>query len=386
MAITEKYVAVVAAGAADGSTINDPMDWATLRGATWMAKGDASLAGTRFNVQAGTYVMGAADTWTSDGTATSPIILRGCDASWNPITPTRTNGNGALITTNMPFLDYSGGNWRIIATASDYIIFQGFRISSAGSGNALDLGGQCLAYGCQVTNSSNNSSAACIRANSANSTILDCDAILSAASGPTSGAINLSAAGTRCIGCHVQDSPGIGIDMTALPSFSINNVIFNHDGYGIYVANTTTSGYWMIIGNTIYGGKGISTANVAYTALSVILNNHVTDITEVGEYAFTNPNVTGSPVVLGWNRTRDINTGVTSWAGDWPTATTWNHVTTDTGGASTDYVNAPSNLNLIPKAPGKSSGLPLYMDIGGVQSRDLSPGSNTIDLTGGLDG
>lgn len=135
--------------------------------------------------------------------------------------------------------------------------------------------------------------------------------------------------------------------------------------YGIYFGGTALQ-IVTVIGNTIYGGKGIGFSNVVYTTLSLIEDNHVTDNSD---WAIVNLNATGSPIVLSGNRTRDTTSGAVSWAGDWDNATTWAHVTTDTGGPETDYVNAggsPKNLNLISGAPSLEAGL-MGRDIGSLQ-------------------
>jgi hypothetical protein len=96
-----------------------------------------------------------------------------------------------------------------------------------------------------------------------------------------------------------------------------------------------------------------------------VLDNHITDCS--GD-AFVNPYAAtaDTPILAIRNRTRDNGEVFGSGFGDWGTVAL-NHVTTDTGGAETDYVNAGSgDLNLISGAPGVGTSLMPYRNIGAL--------------------
>ena len=83
---------------------------------------------------------------------------------------------------------------------------------------------------------------------------------------------------------------------------------------------------------------------------------------------------TGNCIVLAYRRTRD-NANAVANGGDWITATDYAPVTTDTGGQSTDYVNAGSNdYRLIAASPATSAGFPASASIGALQRDQTGSG------------
>lgn len=80
-------------------------------------------------------------------------------------------------------------------------------------------------------------------------------------------------------------------------------------------------------------------------------------------------------VFLSNNRFRDNVMGAVTNATDWVTATSYSQVTTDTGGAETDYVAAGSqDYRLINASPATGAGAP-FSDIGGLQSTNGPAGA-----------
>lgn len=357
-AITEYYVTVTG-GATKTGTQEDPFDWATF---TARMAGGAAAAGDRYNIQEGAYSVGATDTWTNDGSATSPIVLRGCLTDWTPITPTRTSGTGALVTTHYPAITYSS-SYLLNASGSDNVIFSALSITTTTRGGAsFMVGTDALVFGCKVSNPYNNSAAAGIQLGGAASSAVLCDADCAGAA--SSAAIYCASSANRVVACRITDSGGQGVKLSGTVAVVVGNVISGCTEYGVYFNyGSSTSA---IIGNTIYGTLGIGLSNDAYTQASLIVGNHVTD---GSAYGIVHLHASGCPVLLAYNRTRDNVTAAISWAGDWATATTWSHVTTDSGGAETDYVSAPSDLRLIPAAPGKATGL-FASDVGALQRAD----------------
>ncbi len=373
MAFTDKYVS--SDGSGDGSDSDHPMSWATLASATWMTAGGTGIAGTRFFIKAGSYSLSADDTWTSDGTANNPIAIIGCDSSWNPITPSRTNGSGALITTSYPVLTYASGK-KFNGGGSNYTIYRALKVVIDGTGvssAAFSTGNYCIVEACSITNPSTNDAA--IGITSPSSLVINNDVTMSGTSGTVKG-INASA--SRIEANHVKilstNDAAYHIYSATSPTSIEDNLCYggtagSQAGGGIYYASSTTASYVMIRGNTVTGsaGSGIKVANYAYSVPFCIVNNHIT--TCVGYAIDSEYNATADlPAYLGFNRLRDNTAGAVRGFGNWQVGTSTGHVTTDTGGDETDFNSVASDdFRLISAAPGKSTGLPAYADIGACQ-------------------
>jgi hypothetical protein len=112
--------------------------------------------------------------------------------------------------------------------------------------------------------------------------------------------------------------------------------------------------------------------------LQCIVNNMITDN---GGYGIDGVEA-AKAVFAAYNRTRDNTSGADNLATDWLAATKYGHVTTDTGGASTDYTNSGSNdYTLISASPAKGVGIWPYRDIGALQ-RQESGGSGAVPRFG----
>ncbi len=382
-ALTEVYVDLTATGTGHAGTTADPLSWEQL--GDLMEVNGTTEAGKRFNIR-GSITLTATDTWLADGTAASPIVLRGCygtGTTWTPITPSRTNGSGALVTTNHPVITYNG-NYLLNAAGSQYVTMTALKIASACTSNATLVSGfYSVVHGCSVTNSGSNAAA---KALFLRGYAVNCDL---ACSGATTGACVTLASYTLLRGCVISDSASYGVNfpVTVVSPAIIGNIIYGCTDYAIYNSAVIAShqGYRPIIcDNTIYG-KGYGSADAAYVDLVVLLNNHITD---GSSYAVTGPAVNSTPVLLANNRTRDNTSGAISWNGDWDEATTFGHVTTDDGGPNTDFVDinsSPPDLRLLRDAAGVGKGL-LGSDIGAIQRPDPSIGDPTYLLAGATAG
>ena len=278
MALTDYYVTVTG-GATKTGTQGDPFDWATF--SARMA-GGAAAAGDRYNIQEGAYSIGSTDTWTNDGSATQPIIIRGCLTDWTPIVPTRAAGNLGLDTSHYPVITYGAG-YALLANGSSYVGYHALAIVGNYFARLVFTGASAYIYGCHVTNSYNGVSAGAIAIEVRGLAVL-CDAV---ASGAVSySGLYMTGSASRVVGCLVSDSGGTGIAIAGSDCFVANNVIYGHAGYGIYGGFTAVASL-TCLGNTIYGGKGIGFANTAYTGLNVFLDNHITDGSAYGiEYLY----------------------------------------------------------------------------------------------------
>lgn len=360
MAITERYVTADSDGG-DGTEGNP---WTLTEAFANAAAGD------RVNIKAGTYSRTTTDTLLVGraGNVERPTIFRGYNATIGDLdTIGRTNGASALITTNYPVISYSG-TFYLDANACTHSIWMNLRITG-GAPTQFYIKTNSIAYKVSIVTTSTSATLRAARADS-KSMYLDCDCECTGATG-TGGAFYQGDVDARFVGCHVIDSPSYGFQIHNYNGLLIDCVIHYCADDGVYYSYTSDTGPKpFIYGLTIYGcgGDAISTYATAYTSAPIILNCHLTDNTG---YAFNSTYATNNlSCAFAFNRTRD-NGGVTNGCTDWTTATNWGNVTTDTGGASTDYVNAGAgDFRLIAAAPGKASGIPPYRDMGALQRQE----------------
>lgn len=367
-AITDRYVTDAGSGAADGTSVANAMSYATFT--DYMVTGGSftAAAGDRFNI-IGTITgrTTTTDTWVNGGSSTSPVVVRGWTSGGVTAYAGRSNGNGALITTDFPVITYTTGRINI---SGSWIVLECLSISGNPSSAVVTLGSECVIKSCSITNSSTNASAAGIAGTSTGNITLDCDAFLTGASGGNC-AINAQAGASVVDSCRVSvvSSTASGINCNNT-SVIYGNLIYGNGGVGILMP-TTTGRPW-IRSNTIVGcgGNGIDIVTGA-TVLQRIIGNMVTDNGGFG----VDLNSASVGAFVAYNRTRDNTSGAYGLATDWVAATSFEDVTTDTGGQSTDYTNAgSSDFSLIRLSPATSAGLPAYSSIGALQ-RDQTTAS-----------
>lgn len=371
MAITDRYVTDAGAGSADGSSIANAMSYATFT--DYMVTGGSFTAapGDRFNIiGAITGRTTTTDTWVNGGNSTSPVVIRGWTAGGTTAYAGRTNGNGPLITTDFPTISYTTGRINI---SGSWILIECLSLSGAPSAGVITLGAECAIKSCAVTNSSTNASAAGISATSTGNETFDCDASLTGASGGTA-AINAQAASSAVDSCRITVTSSTAAGITCNnTSIIYGNTIYGNGGLGITMP--TTSGRPWMRNNTIVGcgtdGIDIVTGT---TALQRVVGNMITDN---GGYA-VDFNSAAVGAFVAYNRTRDNTSGAYNLATDWVAATSYGNVTTDTGGASTDYTNTGGgDYSLISGSPATSAGLPQYASIGALQRSQTGGGGIT---------
>ncbi len=388
--LTELYVDNVSTGNKSGSDPNNFMDWDNMTGSVHLGTTGTTWAGYRFNVKGAghTYARSGGDTLIADGTAVSPIIIRGYNITPGDLdslsgTASRTNGTGPLITANYPVINYVQ-NVRLTATGADDLILECFVITCAGTGNTgavINISGtNGTCYRCSVSNISTDPGAIAITGNQ----VIDCDAKLMGTSGGTA-----AISGIRVIGCHVTQSSANGINLTTAPGTAVSNVVDNCTaGNGISLTGTATQ-YAFFWGNTVANClRGLSVGNNAYTAAMIFGNNHITDCgTSIYSGYSATANLAG---VFLFNRTRDNGNDVTGFT-NWLASTDWGLVTTDTGDNTTDFMASDTgDFRLVHNAPGIRSGFPTYTDIGALQANPDFPDAidvidnDTTDTVAGL--
>lgn len=332
-------------------------------------------AGDRVNIKSGAYPRTATDTVGTDGTVTQPIVWRGYHTTIGDLDAVgRTNGNGPLIGTNFPVIAYDATRyWNSVN--GNYHVYQCVKITGAYDGWLFTIGLYSNAENCIVENASTHETAVAITVN-ASGCVINCDASTTGASG-SAAAVACVANACAVYGCRITGkNAGIITSGNRSGQVYLNNVIFSCGGIGIDLSQITSVGTQSrVCGNTIYScaGGGILGPNAAMTVPSSYIDNHITDCTG---YAFDSA-YKGTGEVCGlfaFNRTRDNSSGAIDGHDDWATAA-FNHVTTDTGGAGTDYADAGAgDFNLIATAPGRGKACNPYRDIGAVQHADPAGG------------
>lgn len=324
----------------------------------------------RFNVRAdANYTRAAIDTFSGAANLYgSPIIWRGWKNAPGDGYQGRVNGNGALITTNMPILAYNAA--LSFSAASGSQIWDSLQISGSRANGAL----------VSMLNTFTNFMQNC--------TITNSSAINSIGVAPGGGIVNCDVLSTSLTGIS------IGVDNTATMNrvFGSRIVISSSSTgcIGILCASTTQN---ILVGNTLIGtsGNGLGIYSPAFTSLlhvydntivgfqdginlmtgftsAMIVNNMITDNSGFGINYYTGLGSVAGPIYLSYNRFRNNNSGnynsaITNM--DWFTGDVYNNVI---AGTISDYVNfAGQDLRLVSTSPAVGSGLPLYASIGALQ-------------------
>ncbi len=374
MALTERYVNDAGSGSADGSSEANAMSFATFT--DYMVTGGSftAAAGDRFNIKGAiTSRTTTTDTWLNGGTATSPVIIRGYNSTIGDLTTlARTNGNGALVTTNYPTLTYTTGG---ITITGSFIIVEALSITSARTQATVTTNsGANLAFvSCAITNSGTNAKAMALDASSGGCTALNCDLNLTGASGG-SAAIECNGTSSACDTCRIKvvSATANGIK-TASSAVLFGNTIYSSGGVGIFMETSTGRPY--IRNNTIVANSGDGINIVTGTTnMQRIIGNMITDNTGDG-IDLTQTSIAGFSA---YNRLRD-NANSYNNSGDWTTATSYGQASTDTGTTgttATDYVNFGSNDYRIISTSPATSAAPALFSIGANQRDQTGSGSS----------
>lgn len=347
MAYTERYVTSAASGGGDGSSGNP---W-TLGEAFSNAAG-----GDRVNIQSdGAYTTNSTDgRSTSAGTKTSPIVWRGYNSTIGDLDTVGrdTPANGShLITTNMPSITVNDAEFQ----PGSYNIFMNLNFSTSINNQAIEQNASDFVtlYQCKVKHTASGDAIRVVRLDN-QATLIQCDfettqsntddmvsvdhaslVVACRFQGSDTAENTLSIATGQVIGCLFIDG-GVAIRMEQMTGgFGANSLIMNNTAYNI-------------------GGEFFQTPAQTQNSPVVLINNHVTD----GARFYNNLNSSTADVYVTMvnNRTRD-NTNADVGVAD---SFVVGNITTDTGGAATDYTDVSSDdFSLISGAPGEDAGLTL---------------------------
>lgn len=329
------------------------------------------VAGNLMCVKAGTYSLSATDTIACSGTVTSPIRIVG----YNSVRPTLTtagdgylgrtgaNLNKTLDTSNMPNLSYTV-NFKPILTGS-FISFETIKVSGNQNTTQTTVTIDSVVKSCVFVNANTGALTVGLQINTRCSA-LDCDAFLTGASGGTSAfATSSGTSGILFFGCHGKTTSTTAAAFSTIGAAIYVNCIGYQSGIGLSLAVAVAGGS-RVIGCTFYGnaGDGIKCLT-GTTGLGLIANNIITDN---GGYGINLIDVNNGFVLYG-NRTRNNTSGAINGGTDWVNASNWQSVTTDTGGASSDYLD-PINGDflLIRSSPAAFAGVPRTKSFGAFEA------------------
>lgn len=340
MARTQRYVTRTAGGGGSG-TSGSP--WTLDEAITNAAAGDD------INIlDDGTaYTLTASKTIANAGTTANPIRWRGYASSvgdwWQGLDST-----GFLATTNFPVLSFNS-TYRFIATAAANI-FEGIEFSGSVSNSLVAAGAAGVSFiGCKSTNSSTNASARAFGATNHTTTrFLLCDGFQTGASGGAAAFyfnINGSAYGCRgksVSGAAFQFDYGFGMP-------TLDHCVGYDSVTGLSVTSTAAGAFGRVSRCTFVGNSGDG-VDVASGWVGGLLLEHCM-MTDNGAYGVDGNGCTGTIHDFGC-RYRDNTSGNSNIPAD-NDALAFDRITTDGGGAESDYKDdASSDWRLVRQSPG----------------------------------
>lgn len=315
-------------------------------------------AGNRYNVKGSVTGLGATTTISGSGTSTSPVVIRFYTSTIGDAYLGRTNGNGPLITTNMPTLGYAS-TFRLNVTGS-WIIIEGCQVTGTVSNYLVTFAANNRIIHPVIANTSTNASAGAFSGAGNRAVLFDGD--ISGGGTSASAAISLSFTSANVRNCRVTGN-GIGIAVSSTATSLISgSTIFGCGSHGVaFVATGATA---EVVNNTIVGnaGDGINIITGS-TVLHEIDGNLITDNTGYGINGVSAANA----IVAAYNRLDRNNAGPTNLATDWLTATSYGHNTTSATQANEFPGYGSQDFRLSPLSPALLAGLPYGMDIGALQ-------------------
>ncbi len=363
MAWTEKYVSVAGGGAHDGSS--EANAWTLAEAIA------AYAAGQRINVIAGTYENTTTDrTFGTAGTTTAPIWWRGYNSTIGDL--------DADFTTAKPAITFTTGGF-LVTAAHQY--FSNLNISGARTAGAIIVatGGNLRFDRVRVENTGTNANSQAIRAATNNDVAF------------TRGWLKATASATRvcALECRsilagtVVQGGGRGAEaLTSGTTYMIlNNVFDNIGGDAIYL--NISSGYFIVIGNSIYSPTGDGIEIVA-ASVAVIANNIFDSCT----YGITNSSGGNiNTVTRLHNAFYNSGTANENGFGDAPSFS-------EVAESASPFTNAAgADFSLLSTALSKAAGMPglfenssytSYLDIGAVQREEPGVGGgNSAPIFGG---
>lgn len=354
-------------GALNGSTLADALPWATF-----VTNFNAATAGGDDWLINGTVNNATLQTLSCAAPNAAPHRIMGAAAAlgdWDQ----GYAATGQLNTTNFATLAFSTTSGRLVVSGTNILLY-GLNVTGVPTNVLFNVSGQgSKANRCRIENSSTGASATATNLGHVTAQFRDCDILQSAASGANPAATWSTAA---CYyNCRVKSVNGGAFYTTYGFGQVAANRCVAYDSVRGFEFNTTAAGAFMLVsGCTVRGhsSSGISIASGA-TGLVTVEYSHITDN---GAYGINDNGATALALVLHRNRYRDNASGNLSVAAR-ASAVEYGAVTTDTGGAATDYVDvAGGDLRLIYQAPGVESS-DRGVSIGACDPVQTAPGAGS---------
>lgn len=358
MAITEYYVSTAGAGAHDGTSAANALTFSEM--VTQInALGAGGGAGRRYNITGNHTARGASDTITVGGTATSPMILRGYNATIGDLDNGTRDSYGALVVTNTPQITYSAGNFRLAITTGSNVVMQNLDVSNDYNGIGTNFAVAGYVYNCRFGNANTGSNAVVL--NSAGGvSLINCDIAPNASA--TGVGVDVSTS-TTFIGCRIVGYAGSGIEIgSANQAATAINCTISGCTNGFITTHASTR--ILAVGCTIQGCT--NGADILSTSTAVH-QFHVCMITDNSGFGIDlNGAGSGAIAIISGCRFRDNGADTDGTAADWTEATDIRNITTDTGGATTDYTDPTTNkdFSLVYGSPGYQQGFSQLTNIG----------------------
>ena len=338
--------------------------------------------GIRINIKSdGPYARGGTDTLYLTGSSQSPIIFRGYKNTPGDGYQGRINGNGPLITGNMPVLNYPASTYINWSNGFGFVVFDSIMFRNPS-------GAGILAYLCpSVSNSlikscyfytGPTSNGFTVLQLGAHSIALDCDVYTTGTAGTTAGIV-LNGSQSVADSCHIFNSStstgAAGIVFQSSFGIAYGNTIVNCGGRGIIMGySQLDEGYCR--NNTIVApsGDGIFISQPNNSALRVFIGNCVTDsLTGYGiNLGIANGQTGNFGIFSAYNRFRN-NSGasnLTIQPSDWSTGVNYAMVS-GSGPSVLDYAYAQylftsGDARLIQSSPAVNAGWPYPAPIGAI--------------------
>jgi hypothetical protein len=366
MAITEKYASSAGAGSNNGTSEANAWSFATML--------TSATAGDRINFK-GNHTFTGNHSFTNAGTATSPIILRGYSSTIGDCSALgRTNGNGALVTTGMPV--FSQDLYQLTMPAMS-VLEAVVCSSSTRNGPLVSVGNFSALFRCRFANSGTGGSAAAVDLGGTNAFAVDCDAVMSGASG---GSYCLRcSSGNWVVGCRIDGGVVPAATLSSVGTF-VNCVIIG--GTDCVIINNTGNPA-ALINCTLVGGSSdglhIVTGNIRNP---LVINCLITDNGAYGLYGVD----AGTALFAVGNRIDRNTTAASSGATDWLSAFAGFNNTTSATQSNEFPGYGSDDFRLGSSSPARGIGIPSYLDVGALQRIEDYPAVGNVQDDDTVDG